>query len=214
MDLTVVIVNFQTPDLVKTAIDSFKKFYPDVPLLIIENGSKDESPDVIRLLAESYNETKVLFLEKNIYHGPAMDLALSTHIDTEFGFFLDSDTETLKEGFLEEMVSLAGNDDQNYGVGEFNRVNKRGFSAKDGVLILWTPYMLLRKDIYKQLSPFHHHGQPTLANFTDAESKGYKLVEFPVSEYIDHKWRGTADRFGYGLGWRGKLDYLLNKLGM
>lgn len=214
MDVTVVIVNFQTPDLVRIAVDSFKKHYPKVSLLIIDNGSKDESPEIIRQLAESHIETKAIFLEKNIYHGPAMDLVMKVHIETEMVFFLDSDTETKKTGFLEKMVSLIGNDDQNYGAGEYSWVNKRGFSAKEGVLILQTPYMLLRKSIYDRLTAFEHHGQPTLFNFTDAGSKGYKLISFPISSYIDHKWRGTADRFGYGLGWRGKLDYLLNKFGL
>ncbi len=214
MDLTAVIINFQTPDLVRIAIESFKKYYPKVPLLIIDNGSKDESPLVIKQLAQKHSEIETIFLEKNIYHGPAMDLAIRKHIETELVFFLDSDTETISPGFLEKMVTLIGNDSQNYGVGEYDWVNKRGFSAKKGSTILQTPYMLLRTSIYKQLSSFEHHGQPTLFNFKDAEEKEYKLVSFPISKYIDHKWRGTAERFGYGLGWRGKLDYLLNKLGL
>ena len=35
-----------------------------------------------------------------------------------------------------------------------------------------------------------------------------------MDDYIDHLWRGTASKFGYGLGLKGKFDYLLNKLGI
>jgi hypothetical protein len=42
---------------------------------------------------------------------------------------------------------------------------------------------------------------------------GYILKSFPIENFIDHRWRGTASRFGYGLGWRGKIDFVLNKLG-
>ncbi len=214
MDITVVIVNFQTPDLLRIAVESFKKHYPDVNLLLVDNGSKDQSLQLINELIESHSNTSAIFLEKNIYHGPAMDFVMKMHIDTEFVFFLDSDTETIRPGFLEKMILLLGNGEQSYGAGEFSWVNKRGFTAKRGTLILQTPYMLLRKSIYDRLSPFEHHGQPTLFNFTDAEKLGYKLISFPISKYIEHRWRGTADRFGYGLGWRGKVDYILNKLGL
>jgi hypothetical protein len=40
------------------------------------------------------------------------------------------------------------------------------------------------------------------------------LVDFPVEEYIVHKGRGTAARHGYRLGWRGKLNFVMNRLGL
>ncbi len=213
MDITTVIINFQTPDLLKTAVSSFKTQYPEAKLLILDNGSKDDSVEVIHGLAERFSNITIISLEENIYHGPAMDLVCKKHIKSEYTFFLDSDTETKKGGFLEKMLSLFEHE-KVYGVGEFNVVNKRGFKASSGLTILQTPYMLLKTEVYNHLPPFIHHGQPTLNNFTAAREEGFELVEFKISECIDHKWRGTADKFGYGLGWRGKLDYVLNKLGI
>lgn len=213
MDITTVIINFQTPDLLRTAVTSFKKVYPEVDLLILDNGSKDNSIEEINELKCRFDNISVIELKENIYHGPAMDLVCKKYISSDYTFFLDSDTETKQGGFLEQMYSQF-DAKKVYGVGEFNIVNNRGFKSDTGLRILQTPYMLLDTEIYNRLPPFIHHGQPTLFNFKKAQEDGYELEEFNVSDYIDHRWRGTADKFGYGLGWRGKLDYVLNKLGI
>lgn len=216
MNITTVIINFQTPELLTVAVNSFKTYYPKAPLLIIDNGSRDEgvSKTMIEKLSLDHEKVKSHFLGKNIYHGPAMDLAIKELVHSELTFFLDSDTETKQSGFLEEMEALCFSDDQIYGVGEITRSNKRGYKAENGEQILLTPYMLIRNDVYRSLKPFIHHGQPTLHNFIDSKKKGYSLKNFHVSEYINHLWRGTASRFGYGLGIRGKIDYILNKMGI
>ena len=107
-------------------------------------------------------------------------------------------------------------DEKNYAVGMFNRVNKRGFSTKKstGQIILQTPYMVVNRALYLRFSPFVHHGQPTLQNFREAWLNGFRLVDYPMNNSIDHLWRGTARKTGYGLGWRAKLEYLLNKIGV
>lgn len=213
MDVTTVIINFQTPDLLQVAVNTFKKEYPEVPLLIVDNGSKDESVEAIQILTSQQPNTTSLFLDKNVYHGPAMDLVLRDHISTAYTFFLDSDTETHKAGFLEKMITLASA--QNiYAVGETITINNRGFKDEEGFKVLMTPFMLIKTGLYKQFPSFVHHGQPTIHNFREAQEQGLKLAEFPVSDYIFHHWRGTANRFGYGLGLKSKIDYLLNKMGL
>ncbi len=214
MDITTVIVNYQTPDLLKAAVQSFKTFYADAEVLIIDNGSKDqnESKDAINDLRQQFQNIQAVFLKENIFHGPAMDIAMRSYISSDYVFFLDSDTKCKKEGFLEEMVSLF-NSEQVYGVGEIIKANKRGYKSENGYKVLLTPYMLLDVKKYLTLRPFIHHGQPTINNFINASELGYELRNFKISEYIDHLWRGTASRYGYGLGWKGKVDFILNKLG-
>lgn len=216
MDITTVIINFQTPDLLKVAVSSFKEVYPDIKLLIIDNGSKDEgrSKTMINQLEAELTNTEAIYFEKNIYHGPAMNKVIEKFVDSRFTFFLDSDTETKKPGFLEKMIEILSESEEVYGVGEIVRSNKRGYKAEDGEKVLLTPYMMINTTMYRSLRPFIHHGQPTLQNFADARSKGFELKEFPISDYIDHLWRGTASKFGYGFGIKGKIDYLLNKMGI
>jgi glycosyltransferase involved in cell wall biosynthesis len=208
-----IIINFQTPDLLKTAIESFRKFYPISQITIIDNGSKDNSREVIERIRQAIPRyTETLLLDKNIYHGPAMNQAMNA-VKEEYIFFLDSDTETKKGGFLEQMLAELELSATFYGIGRQITVNKRGFSAEKGVTLLAPAYMLLHRRLYPSFPPFEHHGQPVLKNFIAAQKMGYTLKSFPIEDFIDHQWRGTASRFGYGLGWKGKIDFVLNKLG-
>ncbi len=209
-----VVINFQTPDLLLTTVNSFRKFYPDSPLLIIDNGSKDDSVTVIKEIKnKSEQNTQTIFLKENIYHGPAMHLAVQK-INQKYIFFLDSDTETFKGGFLEQMIATLESSDKIYGTGRFLTVNKRGFQVKKGISFPAPAYMMIKKELYNYFPPFEHHGMPVLKNFVSALKQGYNFKEFPIEDYINHLWRGTAGKFGYGLGLKAKLDYILNKFGL
>lgn len=211
-DILTVIINYQTPDLIEVSARSFRRFYPSAKLMIIDNGSLDGSKEVIERIrdADPIN-TKTLFLNKNIFHGPAMHLAL-TKAKENFVFFLDSDTEVYKGGFLELMLKEFDSD-KIFGVGKIQILNKRGFPSKEGIESLMTAFMMIKREVYFKFSSFEHHGAPVLKNFTEAQVSGFKLKSFPIENFVKHKYRGTASRFGYGLGIKAKLDYILNKLG-
>ncbi|MDO8549783.1 MAG: glycosyltransferase family A protein [Ignavibacteria bacterium] len=209
-----VVINYQTPDLLKIAVESFRKFYPTFDLLIIDNGSKDNSREVIKdLQSKSPLYTKTLFLEENIFHGPAMHHAIK-EFNYDYLFFLDSDTETHKGAFLEEMAEILNSSDRVYGTGRFLTLNKRGFQSSKGISIPAPAYMMIKRNLYFQFPPFEHHGMPVLKNFSKALKLGFEFKEFPIENYIEHLWRGTAGRFGYSLGIKAKIDYVLNKLGL
>ena len=215
MNVTTVIVNYQTPKLLQNAVQSFKKFYPDVDVLIFDNGSNDQSAQVIKRLEELYSDSvRTHFEIKNMFHGPALHKALDNLIQTEYCFFLDSDTITKKQGFLEKGIEILSSDSNNYALGFRIKVNRRGFKDPNGIPIAVTPYLLMKTKPYHQFPPFHHHGQPVLKNFYEAQKQGYRIESFPMDEYIDHFWRGTASKYGYGLGLKGKIEFMLNKLGL
>lgn len=205
------VVNYQTPDLTETAVRSFRTHYPDVPILLVDNGSRDGSPELIEQLAGELN-VEPLFLDENRYHGPAMDLAMH-HLSTPFVFLLDSDTETKKGGFLEEMLTPL-EDPAVYGAGKIVHVDRRGFAAPRGIPVLVSAFMLLRRGTYLTLPPFVHHGLPALKNFQAAAERDLMLAPYAIENYITHLGRGTAERFGYGLGLKSRFDYLLKRLGL
>lgn len=212
--ISTVIINFQTPDLLKVAVESFRYYYPQIDLLIVDNGSKDNSLEVICELEKlSPKKTRTVFFKKNIYHGPAMHRVMSA-INKKYVFFLDSDTETKECGFLEQMQTELETSTNIYGIGQQVMVNKRGFQVEKGAIILAPAYMMLHRSLYFTLPPFERHGQPVLKNFIVAQQRGYLLKPFPIEKFIKHRWRGTASRFGYGLGLRGKIDFILNKFGV
>ena len=45
LDLSAVIIHYQTPDLLKMAVESFKRFYPKMPLYVVDNGSDSDVVD-------------------------------------------------------------------------------------------------------------------------------------------------------------------------
>jgi hypothetical protein len=220
-------VNFQTPDLLEAAVRTFREHYPEVPLLVIDNGSQDdESPTLVLRLASDDPHTQAWLLEENVYHGPAMDRAVQRlallHPTRPFVYAFDSDTETRRGGFLEAMAAqLTG--ERTYATGQRVLVDKRGFALPSGaserkrrraIPVVASYHMMLRADHYAAPPPFVHHGLPVLANFREAARRELEVLDYPVQDAVHHLGRGTAARYGYGLGWKSRLDYLLHRLGV
>ena len=216
-NITAVIINYRTPDLTERAVRSFRAVYPGVRLLLIDNGSGDESLDALHDMTRiNESRTDIIANAENRHHGPAMDQALHS-IDAPLVLFLDSDCEVLKGGFLEKMVALIEVDRRNYAVGKRIFMNDRGFDVAQesgGHPYIRPICMLIRRDAYLGLPPFRKHGAPCLENFVAAERSNLALIHFPVEEYVRHEGRGTAMRHGYGLGLRGRINHLLNKFGL
>ena len=209
--ISVVSINYRTPLLLDECVRSFTDFYPDIPFLIVDNGSQDDSLETIRKLEQDLPGVSSVLFEENRYHGPAMDAALR-RLESDYVFFLDSDTVTKQGGFLEEMAALCA-PPTCYGVGKIVHINRRGFAVLSGLPALASAYMLIDRKLYLTLPPFVHHGFPGLQNFRAAREAGFRLAEYPINEYIHHLGRGTAALYGYGLGLRSRLDFVLHKLG-
>jgi hypothetical protein len=130
---------------------------------------------------------------------------------------LDSDIVVRRGGFVEAMLRALESTPQSYAVGRRTWMNRRGFDVPEspGAVPYIRPIcMLLRRPLYLTLPPFTRHGAPCLANMRAAHRRGLQLLPFPVEDYITHEGRGTAGRYGYGLGIRGKINHLLNSAGI
>ena len=214
--VTAAIINFRTPDLTLRAVNSFQRYYPDVPLLLVDNASNDGSLRVLEeIRQQNPRNTDMIVNDHNLHHGPAMDQALR-YLRSQYVFFLDSDAEVLKGNFLEGMVNAAEQDPGHYAVGHRVKMNKRGFDVspdEEGFPYIRPYCMLIKRELYLLLPRFQLHGTPCLENMQCAARRGLALVAFPVDDYISHQGRGTAARFGYQLGMRGKINYIMNKFG-
>jgi glycosyltransferase involved in cell wall biosynthesis len=214
--VTAVIVNFRTSDLLERAVTSFRSFYPATPLLLIDNGSGDDSPSLMSDLRDRWPlTTEVILNESNRHHGPAMDQALRT-VRSPYVLFLDSDCEVVNGGVLEGLLARAEADPQHYAVGKKIFMNPRGFDVpeqEDAIPYIRPICMLVHRERYLMLPPFERHGAPCLANMKAATAHGFSLIHFPVEDFVLHKGRGTASIHGYRLGIRGKLNHMLNRLG-
>jgi GT2 family glycosyltransferase len=212
-----VVINYRTPGLTRRLVETLRNHYPNLPLLLIDNGSKDESAEILRGYCENGEGlTKLVSNDYNLHHGPAMDQAVKL-VEREFILFLDSDCEIVKGGFVEEMIRCADADSRCYAVGRMTYKNRHGFDTtrSEKTFRYINPFcMLMRKHLYTTLPPFVHHGAPCLHNMREAALRGYSLIDFPVLDYVSHKGRGTAQQYGYGLGLKGKLGFVLSKLGI
>ncbi len=215
--VTAVSINFKTPDLIKRAVTSFTKYYSGFPILLVDNGSHDTSIDVFYQLKEQAPQaTELVFNERNIHHV----LPWIRHFDIfirHMCLFLDSDSEVMKGGFVEMMLTLLEENPRHYVVGKRIFMNRRGFDVPEGQS--GHPYirpicMLIKRQIYLTLPPFVRHRAPCLENMISAVKNEYSLIHFPTEEYVDHKGRGTAGRHGYNLGWRSTVNYVMNKFGI
>ena len=212
MTVAAVTVHYQTPDMLRLAVESFRKYYPVVPLLIIDNGSDEAGQLAVRELeAQHPGVTRGLYLRENIFHGPAMHRAMS-EVAEDLVFFFDTDTEMLQGGLLKTMVLLFEQDPLLYAAGKTAVVNARGFHAAEGTTIVQTPSMMIRRSLYHQLPSFKHRGMPTLTNFAAAHRMKYHFADVAVEQYIRHDGRGTAGKFGYGLGLRDKIEFAIEKI--
>lgn len=213
MDVSALIVHFQTPDFLDVAVRSFVRHFPTIPLYVVDNGSADEpSKALLTAFERELKTVEVLRLEKNLFHGPAMDFALR-RATSRYVLVLDSDTETRDAAFLGGMVSALEATPNGYAAGQIVHVDKRGFVG--GMIPVPTSWhMLLRRDLYVTLPPFLHHGLPVLHNMREAQRRGLVCVSYPVWESVHHHGRGTVTRYGYKLGWRSRWDYLMHRLGL
>ena len=205
------IIHFQTPDLLLQAVESFRRHEASAPLLVVDNGSADGSAEMVASLPERFEGLEVRLLKENCFHGPAMDLVLK-EAEQDCVFFLDSDTITHKSGFLEPMATQALASGH-WACGQVTHADSRGFAAKEGTPVPVSAFMMINRAVYAGLPPFIHHGLPVLRASEAAAIRDLQVADFPVEQYVEHLGRGTAERFGYGLGWRSRLNYLMHRLG-
>ena len=212
--ISAAIVHYHTPDLIRRLVESFRPLYPDIPLLLIDNGSTPATALHLGELLERHGPGELLCNTANLHHGPAMDQSLR-RLTSPLVLLLDSDAVVLRGGFLERMRSACEEDANVYAVGKMTWMDNRGFDLpprSGGHPYIRPICMLIRRELYLSLPPFERHGAPCLRNMVAAVERGYRLVDFPVQEYLQHEGRGTARRHGYRLGARGALNHLLHRL--
>jgi GT2 family glycosyltransferase len=109
-DLTVIILNFNTSELLKKALFSLKKT-ADINLrtIVVDNASRDDS---VAMVKKNFPEIKLIESKKNLGFAGGNNLALS-FIDSRYVLFLNPDTEVPADT-LGQMVRFM---DDNPGVG-------------------------------------------------------------------------------------------------
>lgn len=201
--ITGAVVHYRTFDLIEIAIRTFRKFYPEMVIFVVDNsGFNEDSEKLYELSKKDGNINLFLGMEHYKHHGTGLDMVIKA-AQTPYVFTFDSDAEFLK-GPIEDMIKLAKPDF--YAIGRHCWTNGRGHTkTKDhphARLYIHPLAMLLNKAEYLKGPPFIRHGAPCrdAMNHIFETKQTHKLICFPDWEqYVKHDFRGTVSRHGWNL---------------
>ena len=91
MEVTIIIVNYNTTDLLKNCLKSIFEYAPKVKydVVVVDNNSKD---GWVKYLEEKFPLVKVICLKKNLGFSTAVNRALMK-CETDFALLLNPDAE-------------------------------------------------------------------------------------------------------------------------
>ena len=211
-DITAVVICSNTKVLVEKAITSFRKFHPDMRLIILD-GSDSNDPCCSYVCSLASEITTVGVYGYNIGHGRGMDAAIRM-VKTKFALIFDSDVVFHKSP-VEKMLNLM--EEETYGIGYLEKTGYDGFEygakphhRNEEFMYMLHPYFHLLSVVnYFKFHPYVHHGAPCFKAALDIHKKGLTgkvIKEFPglghssgkgwvwtgePREYIEHHPAGT-----------------------
>ena len=200
-DVTTVLVNYRTLEHTRTCLDTLREAYPALQVLVIDNGSQDDSTDHLRERAAADPRLELVVNAKNVFHGPALHQGMQL-ARTPFAFLLDSDCVIESGGFLEPLLRRFAEDPLLYAIGKKGWTNAHGYGpVSEGQRR--TAYVhpfagVFDRQKYATLPPFVHHGAPLYRNMWGAARAGYHLEHAYVEDHVRHLGKVTASVHGYG----------------
>ena len=202
--VTAIIINCRTLRLTQKCIESVLQFYPNIPIVFIDNGSKDKSTRYVRRMAERYDNIVGVLNKRNCGHGPGMHQGLTLVKTTRYVLTFDTDCRMKQAGLVEAMLGCFNS--KVYAVGYLQHVDDMGHDVAkgQGYPYVHPAVMMLDRKKYFKLTPFNHHGAPCVMNMRDAVRHKYRLVHFKRSKYVKVGWAGTRKVLGGIPGWHGE----------
>lgn len=206
-EIPVITVSYNTPELVKNLLTTFREKYSN-PYYIIDGSDPEHLAEIKKIVAQ-FSNVKLIDFGYNIHHGPGMAWAIENLSLSGPVLFLDSDIEVVRNGFIEELLQSLKPD--MYGVGAVGYVNRGGFNidySSEAVRYLHPICMLCNIEVMRQWPLPTKHGAPmTEAMLALHDSGNYGLIdniEWVMNDaasgtekiFIDHKGQGTVFKTG------------------
>jgi len=197
--ITALTVNYNTPELLKNLLSSFRQFY-DIPYLVVD-GSDQKYYEQIKDFRTEFN-ISINHFDTNIHHGVGLAYGLKV-IQTKQILFIDSDILILKGGFIEDLQSKLRH--ESYGIGDISEVNEFGINIVKGIKYLHPSFALINREIALNYPLPSKLGAPMLnamkANpllqhekwVADDLLNSFKKKQ---CQYFVHEWGGTVRKTG------------------
>lgn len=203
-NINIIVVNYNTPELIERLIKSYYKFnYDKYQLIIIDGSDKKDLIDESIKLSKEYKNIIFEFIGYNIHHGPGLHYGMNKY-KNEFFLLLDSDSYFIKEDYISYCVNNIGN---NYGIGRIHKMDYNGYNVKEDYNGNWVRYLhpngcLINYNQYCNYDPLIAHGSPFLKAMISLKNnnKSELLIDndLIIHDYIFVGWNGTCKKFGYG----------------
>lgn len=191
-DITVLICQRKTKEITRLCIDSLLRFYPDIPILVVDGNSEDESTLYLKFKSVLYPNIKVWNRIGRNSHGDTMDEAIRKHIPTKYVLLMDSDIITVRGGYIEGMLDQFKSNGKLYATGSLMLVTRKNHACgapddiNDVLRYAHPSCSIYHVPTYKELQPFLDHGAPCCYNMIDAEKQGLEVAYYPVDKYVAH----------------------------
>jgi 2-polyprenyl-3-methyl-5-hydroxy-6-metoxy-1,4-benzoquinol methylase len=205
----VVLVSYNTPELLYGVLASLRAHYPHNPVHVVD-GSDAGPLATIREICAGVPGVALHAMGFNIHHGPGMAWALQNLNLTGPVLFLDTDIVVQRAGFIEAMLEILRPSD--YGVGGVAHVNDEGFDIPYGyaaVPYLHPPCMLCNTEVMRQWPLPVKHGAPMVQAMKALHQAGrsgllrhlnwvFEDIDSRTSarHFIHHIGKGTSDATG------------------
>jgi len=177
--VTAIIVNYNTPELLTDCVNSIRRFYPIMDIIIVDGSETDKTHLSLRDKC-----TFSMGLKFNSGHGPGMNMGIRA-CETEYVLLVDSDVTIDKPGVIEAMLEMPP---YAYGCGQVVNVNEHGSNVEhESIRYLHPHFALINRRAWEIHPPFINHGAPLLKTMKARPH----IRNFPVADYITHKGRGT-----------------------
>jgi glycosyltransferase involved in cell wall biosynthesis len=191
-NITVLICQRKTLDATRLCLESLLKFYPDIPVLVVDGNSEDESTLYLHYKAALYPNVKVWDRIGLNSHGETMDEAIRQFITTKYVLLMDSDVISERHGYIEGMLKQFKQNSNLYATGNLMLVTRQNqacgapYDESDVLKYAHPCCSIIDVDVYKTLQPFINHGAPCVNNMIDAEVHKLDVDYFPVDKYTSH----------------------------
>lgn len=207
-EITALTVCHNTKELLKSAVESFREFHPDMKLIIIDGSDfGDPCYDYVQEIASDV--TDVYRMGYNIGHGRGMDFGIRK-IETRYALIFDSDTVMVKSP-VKRMLEMMEPD--TYGIGYLEKTAYDGFEygakpehrARPYMYMLHPYFHLIQVSEYFKFAPYVHHGAPCFKAALDIHRKG-------LTARIIKSFPGLGHTAGKGFVWEAVPgEYILHE---
>lgn len=199
-DITVIICQRKTKDLIQLCLNSLLRFYPDIPILVVDGDSQDDSSEYLEFMALKHKNiqvhTRVNPLGgKHSSHGDTLHEAVTDLCKTKYCLLLDSDVIIERGMFIERMLLLfkLNFNKSLFALGSLMIVSDKNdacgapLNEDDKLLYSHPSCSMMNVEIYRNLdAPFCNHGAPSHNTMRVAALRGYDIYSYPVERYVSH----------------------------